>query len=369
MINSIRLKTYLGLCFFLISFEVPSASGGQKYPMFSGRVGYFEGAHFDQQVWDAYPLILKAVRSDPISHLSLAQIEEQLLKAASQVPLRSWTVVAPAGRMPLPQVLISESGINGGLDNSFRVGALASEQHQAHMRAYALFTNLLLNDYPQRAFKIFAQQSESSVVTTLDVLTISALIGPFPGGRHLKASPSKADWETLSRSANPCYRFLALEYFDQFPQTPAELLVLYRKCLFEGCSYREGRALTAIIQLKDHREPVAQLLEEYVASNPLMNDGTNSLIRDRFPNRIEASLRIIQLIREDRGKDSNLPLPDRTGSDPTGSDSQREDTPEQNTSISQTAMLDDSASLVWGAIATLIVVAGIALRTQRKKLR
>ena len=80
-------------------------------------------------------------------------------------------------------------------------------------------------------------------------------------------------------------------------QSPAELLALYRECLFGACSYLEVRALEAITRNKDFREEVAKLLEEYIASNPPANDGTMPGLRNNFPNLIEGATRVIATIR------------------------------------------------------------------------
>lgn len=175
--------------------------------------------------------------------------------------------------------------------------------------AYAFLWTTLLDQHPQRAFEIMVEKAKSPAVASLDVLTVTASIGSFPGGRALNAAPSKADWAALIQSANPCYRFLGLEYFDAVPQSPDELLSLYRQCLFGACSYMEDRALTAINRHEDYREAVAKLLEEYAASNPVMDGGTMSKIRDLYRDRVKASAEIVKRIREHIAKHGEKPPP------------------------------------------------------------
>jgi uncharacterized membrane protein len=70
----------------------------------------------------------------------------------------------------------------------------------------------------------------------------------------------------------------------------------------------EARALTAINRHKDYREAVAKLLEEYAASNPVMDDGTTSKIRDLYRDRVKASAEVVQRIREHIAKHGEKPL-------------------------------------------------------------
>lgn len=303
------MKLRSGLFLILFGLALPLARGGPQYPVFTGEVMSPDSSpNFDQQLLEAYPLLQQIAKPGNNAIVPSSQIESQLRKAATLVNARTWPVVRADGKMPLPQVLISEAGINGGLVNSFRVDALSAQQDQAHLMAYAFLWTTLLDQHPQRSFEIMAEKARSSAVTSLDVLTVTASIGSFPGGRALSAAPSKTDWAALIQSANPCYRFLGLEYFDSVPQTPDELLSLYRQCLFGACSYMEARALTAINRRKDYREAVAKLLEEYAASNPVMDDGTTSKIRDLYRDRFKASAEIVQRIREHIAKHGEKPL-------------------------------------------------------------
>ena len=271
-----------------------------RFPLFQGEVKMeINQKVFESELLSSYPLLKKLSQPGANAIIPAEEIETQLRRAASFIAPQVWPVVAADGKMALPQVLIQENGIVGGLDSLFRVEALsASVKEQSPLVAYALLWGALLDQHPQRAFALMAERATAETVSTIDVLHLTASIDQSPGSRRLNVSPNKADWEALHQSKNPCYRFLALEFFDSVPQSPDDLLWLYRECLFGACGYMEGRALQAIHRNEDYREAVAKLLEEYVASNPTPNDGTIPRIRDHYYDRIRNSKEFVTRIRE-----------------------------------------------------------------------
>jgi len=290
-------------CFFValgVTFITGMLNAGNRYPVFQGEVAreINKNAHYDE-LFSSNPLLQKLAQPGAKAVIPADELEMQLKKASSLIAQKAWPVVAADGKMALPQVLIQEDGTIGGLDSFFRIESLsASEQEQIHMAAYALFWRILLTQHPQRAFELMAERAAVETVSTIDVLHVTASIDQSPGSHRLSAFPDKADWEALHRSRNPCYRFLALEFFDSVPQSPDDLLWLYRECLFGACGYMEGRALQAIHRNEDYREAVAKLLEAYVASNPMPDDGTIPRLRDNYYDRIRNSNEFIQRIRD-----------------------------------------------------------------------
>jgi len=109
---------------------------------------------------------------------------------------------------------------------------------------------------------------------------------------------SKSVWSKLHKSKNPIYRLMALDKCDAVEQSPSELLALYKECLFGSCSYLEIRALESILRARDYRPEVAQLINEYLASNPLQNDGTVPNIRVLFQSPLEGAREALKLINE-----------------------------------------------------------------------
>ena len=223
---------------------------------------------------------------------------ELLARAEKIVPQRIWQMDHPQGRMMLPTVLAGNGrGLICGLDAWYAISLLATDSEAFKtMSRYAWLWQPFIDTKPQAAFELMAIRANSVEVTTIDILRLQGALSYWPGGK-LQAPLSKDAWQKLHRAANPVYRLIALEKFDSVEQSPAELLALYRECLFGACSYLEVRALEAITRNKDFREEVAKLLEEYIASNPPANDGTMPGLRNNFPNLIEGATRVIATIR------------------------------------------------------------------------
>jgi hypothetical protein len=223
---------------------------------------------------------------------------ELLTRAEKIVPQRIWQMDQPQGRMMLPSVLAGNGhGLICGFDTWYAISLLATDSESfKSMSRYAWLWQRFIDTKPQVAFELMATRAHNVEITTIDILRLQGALSYWPGGK-LQAPLSKDAWQKLYRATNPVYRLIALEKFDSVEQSPAELLALYRECLFGACSYLEVRALEAITRNKDFREEVAKLLEEYIASNPLANDGTMPGLRNNFPNLIEGAKRVIAAIR------------------------------------------------------------------------
>lgn len=231
-----------------------------------------------------------------------------------QVPEVQWSMDAPVGRMQLPKVIANNGdGFMSGMDSGWEVGLLAENEASAvSMISYAWLWELAFAVNPQHAFELLASRSNVSSVTTADILDLQVALGYWPGS-ILETAPSKEVWKRLHESPNPVYRLIALEKFDSVPQSPSDLLALYRECLFGACSYLEVRALEAITKKHDFRPEVLALLEEYVASNPVKDDGTLPKLRNNFPNVAQGAMAVIATIRDQTQTEAT---PKRSDADP-----------------------------------------------------
>ncbi len=117
-------------------------------------------------------------------------------------------------------------------------------------------------------------EEDEKEMSVRDVLRLVAVTRRTPGWKFIKPIP-KDLWLKFYQSPNLCYRILALEKYDSTTQTPEELLSLHRLCLMKGFNYLQVRALEGIYQNQDYRPETKQLIEEYLASKPKKNDGTN----------------------------------------------------------------------------------------------
>lgn len=352
----------------MLSTRISSAES--RYPVFQEQpVKIGDNEAYLKRLSSNYPFFEEAIQfqlAEKGGSLPLNQIEAQLKKSASLISPKVWPVVIADGKMGLPQVLITENGIDGGLDCFFRIEVLsASEQEQIDMGAYAMFWTLLRDQYPQRAFALMAESAEAEKVSTIDVLRVTASIGLSPGSHRLSASTDKSDWEAMHRSRNPCYRFLALEFFDSVPQSPDELLVRYRECLFGACGYMEGRALEAINRNEDYREKVAKLLEDYVASNPTPDDGTIPSTRDLYRDRVRHSTEFAKRIRDYIAKNGEkmptmLPPNPQESTPPANPGNPVNTNPKKQQVTADTAKRPAPAgtSTVWLVIVVAVIAAG-----------
>ena len=202
----------------------------------------------------------------------LDEIEQSL--GGEPLPL-----VSALGRMDLPKALVDgEDAFLGGLDSASFWQGIASTTDEASL----LMSGIMIYKAMPSALSFSRMKARAATAnsTLVDLLRLQAFISAPPGAK-LAGSPSRADWEALHKSTNPCYRLIALETFDSVEQGPSELLALYRECLFGACSFLEVRALAAIKNNNDCREEVAKMLDEYAATNPA-NDGTLPGLRNPF---------------------------------------------------------------------------------------
>lgn len=224
-------------------------------------------------------------------------LTEQWLALKSAVPTRQWPLTQVANRLPLPAVFAGTGSYVPSIDRCWSLHVLAKDRKSAAaILRYAVFWSFVFETDPELAFSWLQKKSTDSEVSTTDIIELQGTLDYWQGGK-LKAPLSKQTWQELHKSTNPLNRFIALEKFDSVEQSPAELLALYRECLFGACSYLEVRALEGITRNKDFREDVARLLEEYIASNPPADDGSLPKLRNNFPDLVEGAKRVITLIR------------------------------------------------------------------------
>lgn len=201
---------------------------------------------------------------------------DKIERSLSSEPL---PLVSAPERMSLPKALVDgEDAFLGGLDSASFWQSIASTPDEASM----LMSGIMIYKTLPPSLSLARMKERAAIAnsTLLDLLRLQAFVSAPPGAK-LTSPPSKADWEALHKSSNPCYRLIALEVFDSVEQSPGELLSLYRECLFGACSFLEARALAAIQSNKDNRAEVAQLLEQYASTKPV-NDGTLPGLRNPF---------------------------------------------------------------------------------------
>ncbi|MEQ1933520.1 MAG: hypothetical protein ABL962_06540, partial [Fimbriimonadaceae bacterium] len=208
--------------------------------------------------------------------------------------------------MPIPALLtqpeawMESSGIVAYLDSDIK--------QQVELESYISAWGILVGQAPDKAFEIMAGDAARTGVETIDILRFRASRGAWPGSR-LPEPPAKNLWAALHGSGNPCYRLIALEYFDSVNQTPDELLSLYEECLLKGCSYLEVRALEAISANEDRRQAVVRLLRQYASTRNIVNDGTLHLTRSHFEGQTpqQAAVKLADSIQSKIDADGERP--------------------------------------------------------------
>jgi len=251
------------------------------YPAWSGTQDYTDLLQKAQKWSDdwgrsshGYPLAQSASEWLPMvqTMLSGLQIDSQTT---------TWDLASAPGRMGLPRVIIqSDYWKPVSLGIYFPD---ASEEMNGKYQLYHWFWRIIMRALTKDAFASMTTDAQRAEVRTSDLLRLSAAFGyeiendPDSGGLKPKnpvEPPLKADWYALYNSSNPCYRLIAFEFYDRPGLTPEELLSVYESGLFHSCSYVEMRILVGIRDHQDYRDEVKQLLLRYLASNPLLNDGT-----------------------------------------------------------------------------------------------
>jgi hypothetical protein len=280
-----------------------SSRAADSYPKFETPANHVSGVDLEAVIVEPVFAVLiqrlgpRLEQRNLMTADDVSNIIEILEGLENNIPARHWPIAAPNDRMPLPKVIANNGhGLNCGLDDFYGIPLLAEDKSSLiALGQYAWCWQLLWESRPSAAFELLSRDSTNRVPTSTDVVRLYAALGYWPGSK-LQGAVSKDAWTQLHRSSNAVNRLIALEKFDSVEQSPAELLALYRECLFGACSYLEVRALEAITRNKDFREEVAKLLEEYVASNPPPNDGTLPGLRNNFPNLVEGAKRVIAAI-------------------------------------------------------------------------
>lgn len=239
-------------------------------------------------------------------------VTQQAKALRDRIPHHVWPIVNASKRIPLPSVLAnSGSGLVSGIDSMWSVHNLADDGESASaIVRYGVFWQIFFENDPSSAISWLITKPGGSEPSTPDIVEFQSTLGYWPGDK-LNSPMAKEEWLALYKNQSPLNRFIALEKFDSVPQTPGELLVLYRDCLFGACSYLEVRALEAITRNQDFRPEVLALLEQYVASNPPKDDGTLPKLRNNFPDLLEGAKRAITMI-----KAQPQPVPKQPSVDP-----------------------------------------------------
>jgi hypothetical protein len=290
-------KALLCISFSLMGLTMCFAA--PRYPIYVGeRSEPAEGSEFEGQIIGLYPE-LKDYAKKPSPVLTEKDHLSRLQKAAQHIAQRTWPVVSADGKMSLPGILIAGRGLNCGGDEVFNIHLVSQDSvEQIHVFVYGMYFGAFFHKYPKTAFEYMANLALNPDVTTLDVLHLSASIGSFPSFRTWDQGPKKSDWDKLYTSPNSCYRLIALNYLSAVPHSPSEQIALYRECLFGSCSFLENRAIFGIRLTEDSRAEVAQLLEDYAASNPLIDDNSGPTLRNAVPHLRDGALKQARLIRE-----------------------------------------------------------------------
>lgn len=161
---------------------------------------------------------------------------------------------------------------------------------------------------PEKALRSIMPRNvrDSSTTSTIDIVHLVALILRQPGV-PLRTKISKPLWSRFHQASNPCSRIMALEKFDSTDQSPAELLSLYRECLFQTFGYLQVRALEGIYRSRDFRPEVAALLQEFLGSNPVKDDGTLPGYPDNFGNPVDGAKWLLAEMTKAPGTPPALP--------------------------------------------------------------
>ena len=247
----------------------------------------------------------------PPLELCLQTLNKYLPEPDSQ----DWPIVSPEGRMPLPRFLIQREIWSADVwvfQYYPGVSDTENKRRYCYSRAWWYFSHY----YAEAALAMMAKDAARETVSTTDILRWAGSRNYWPGDKlgQLSGVPlsEKKTWQILHSSKNPCYRLIALEYFDSVNQTPEEVLQLYRECLFHTCSYMEERAMNKMFFDPVCRpEEILALLREYLDSKPLENDGTRgghrSAAMGRGPEAF--ALQLIEKFEAPEDKKSQGPAP------------------------------------------------------------
>ena len=359
-------------------------AGTAPYPEYTGDALIIEDKNIIDTAMKPIAEEFEARLSQPFgSPMTDASIEwhlKNLKRLEAEIPSAVWDPVSPDGQMSLPSVMANNGrGMASGADSFYAIPLLAPDQEAVvPLTQYAYLWQSLLQHRPEVAFAEMAKAAKTSATSTRDVIRAYAALGYEPGASIPTTSPTKADWNRLYKSTNPAYQLIALEKFNLVEQSPQELLALYRKCLFEGCSYLEVRALYAIKRNQDSREEVAKLLDEYANLPPLQDDGTLPTLRNDFRNLPEDAKSLAKRIREElvaQGpqptKPNTLPSVQATQTNPPPAPKEEQSPPpptEKPTPPAETPEPENPTTLLYVILGLLVVaIVTVVLRKARKQ--
>lgn len=199
------------------------------------------------------------------------------------------------GRMPLPKLFTNVAAFSSLVDDGPILEELAPTKEQSiAMSVFSLKTRMLIEIDAENLLSDQAAYKQVKGPDQYDMLLFK-LCENYDTRRS--ANPlTKPSWNKLRQSKNSILRMIALSNFKTFEHSPSELLVLYKECMFNSCSFLEIRALEAIQTKKDFRIEVVQILKEYLDSGPVENDGTVPNTKVAFRNPIEAANVLLKII-------------------------------------------------------------------------
>jgi len=242
----------------------------------------------------------KITRDGNLEGLLLDEIQQR----ESSIPDKEWKLVYATNKRALPELITAP--IPWEEENSLFEYLSKDQSKIASMVVYDYILNGYLSAFPDAATKWLLRRGDSPKVQTIDLINFKASLKSSRGEGGEKRQGSYELWQKLYKSINPCCRLIALERFDSVPQTPENLLLLYRECLFNSATFLEIRVLEAIYRNHDYRPEVCTILEEYLKSGPLPDDQTRSIyMRPIFKDRLSAAKEIINAIKKE--SDGNVP--------------------------------------------------------------
>ncbi|QIF01876.1 hypothetical protein [Roseimicrobium sp. ORNL1] len=203
------------------------------------------------------------------------------------------------GKLSPPKVLIGGSW-NPASDNDGTLGRMfPRDPEQRKMGERLIMLECLFNLFaPEEALRKMVPRLNSTKPTLKDAMHLHAACHYRQPGTPFRKQIPKELWLQFYNSPNPCYKILALEKYDSTTQSPEELLKLYRECLFQTFGYLQVRAFEGILRSKDFRPEVQALLQEFLKSSPVEDDGTLPTYPFAIRNPIEGAERVLQAIKK-----------------------------------------------------------------------
>ncbi|MCX6858286.1 MAG: hypothetical protein NTV80_25690, partial [Verrucomicrobia bacterium] len=237
----------------------------------------------------------------------LSSLESYITK----YPSSSLSMQQPRGRMALPSTFTNPSAFTRLMEEGFLLEDLKPSNDQiSAMFCFYFKWKMQCKVDADSAFNEMLNSNENKAPDQYDMMRFK--LQEHYGDSTVTVKITKPTWQRMHQSKNSIYRLMALDKFSSFEQSPAELLALYKECLFGACSYLEIRALEAILAKKDFRPEVEELLKNYLASGPLDNDGTVPNTRVQFQSPVEGAKMALKLIKENPSPTADLPIDKRS---------------------------------------------------------